>query len=512
MNWNGIYLPEESFTNLNGCPLNGDWSITVRDNLSIDDGYIFEWSILFDPLLNPNNETYLPSIVSGNWVPGSSASIVNTATLNVDTFAIVTSSAAGLLDYTFEVTDNFGCVYDTVAQVQFLGLPTIPSDASICDTAYNITGVNNALSGGVWSYNGPGTINFIPDNTATNPIVTTGTNGVYTFTFTDTQCALSDSFEINFIAHPVVQEDTMICSVEYGVIGTSSFNGGTWSYTGPGTATFSPSDTVENPVINVDIPGEYTFTFIDNQCALTDSFNVHFIPRPTIPSDLNNCDSEYQIAGATSFDGGTWSATGPGVTTFSPNDTTLNPLINVTERGRYTFTFTDKQCAIDTSFEYHFPFLVWATLDDAEFCVGDTTSLNATSPYPEATYLWSNGETTPTIIVGETGTYEVTVNGLCNSATDTSNINAIICKIDAHNVITPNGDGKNDFLMFDGIEHFPGSTLEVFNRWGKRIYKSENYNNDWSPTDVSAGTYFYVFNPGGKLEAETIPVSFTIFK
>ena len=59
MNWNGIYAPEQSFINLVGCPLNGDWSITVRDNLGIDDGYIFEWSILFDPIINIKSAAFI---------------------------------------------------------------------------------------------------------------------------------------------------------------------------------------------------------------------------------------------------------------------------------------------------------------------------------------------------------------------------------------------------------------------------------------------------------------------
>ena len=511
MNWNGIYLPEESFTNLNGCPLNGDWSITVRDNIGADDGFIFEWSILFDPLLNPNNETYVPSIVSGNWVPGSSASIVNAATLNVDTFAIVTSTAAGLLDYTFEVTDNFGCTYDTVAQVQFLGLPTTPSDASICDTAYNINGVSS-LNGGNWSYTGPGTINFIPNNLTENPIVTTGTNGLYTFTFTDTQCALDNSFEINFIPKPEVPENDSICGTDYNIEGASSYSGGSWTYTGPGTATFLPSDTIENPSIRVDTQGEYTFEFVDSECGLSNSFSVNFISKPIIPDNTTNCQNLFQITGASSFSGGEWSATGPGSVGFTPDSISQNPLFTVSERGRYTITFSDKQCEIDTSFEYYFPFKVYTSINDAEFCAGDTSRLDAYCNVPEATYSWSNGETTSSILVGFADNYEVTVTGLCNSVSDTAVVTTLECIIDAQNVITPNGDGNNDFLIFEGIEHFPGSKLEVFNRWGQRVYESDNYNNDWSPTDLNAGTYFYVFNPGGKLEAETIPKSFTIFK
>ncbi len=511
MNWNGIYLPEQSFTGLNGCPLNGDWSITVRDNLGTDDGYIFEWSILFDPLLNPNNETYVPSIVSGNWL--TAATIVNAATLNnPDTFAIVTSTTAGTHDYTFQVTDNFGCVYDTIVQVEFLGLPTVPNDTGICDTSFQIQGVTS-LAGGYWHLpTGPGTITFNPGDSVMNPLVSTGTNGIYNLTFTDIQCNLTDSFKINFISIPEVQPDTSICSSEYQIVGTSSYSGGSWTYTGPGTATFSPSDTVENPSVTVDTQGNYTFTFVDNECGLTNSFDVHFVPQPVIPSDITSCVDEYQMQGSTSVSGGVWSGTGPGTVTFLPSTTNPNPYFSLSERGRYTITFTDNECQKDTSFEYYYPLLVSASLEDKEFCLGDTASLFANSAVPEATYVWSTGESTPSIVVLRDGNYSVVVNGLCNKASDTAAVTTINCNIDAQNVITPNGDGMNDFLIFEGIEHFPNSKLEVFNRWGKKIYENENYKNDWSPTDVSEGTYYYVFTPGGKLQAEILPVSFTILK
>ncbi|MCF0070463.1 gliding motility-associated C-terminal domain-containing protein [Dyadobacter sp. CY261] len=55
------------------------------------------------------------------------------------------------------------------------------------------------------------------------------------------------------------------------------------------------------------------------------------------------------------------------------------------------------------------------------------------------------------------------------------------------NVITPNGDGKNDSF----IVPVASSSLEVFNRWGKSIFKSADYKNDWGK-DIANGTYLYV--------------------
>lgn len=43
----GTYTPFQSFNGFIGCPLNGNWTVTVTDNLSIDDGFIFDWSLNF---------------------------------------------------------------------------------------------------------------------------------------------------------------------------------------------------------------------------------------------------------------------------------------------------------------------------------------------------------------------------------------------------------------------------------------------------------------------------------
>src|SRR5690606_7195941 len=40
------------------------------------------------------------------------------------------------------------------------------------------------------------------------------------------------------------------------------------------------------------------------------------------------------------------------------------------------------------------------------------------------------------------------------------------------NVFTPNGDGKNERFVIGGLEKYPGSKLQVFNRWGGQVYRS----------------------------------------
>jgi len=70
---------------------------------------------------------------------------------------------------------------------------------------------------------------------------------------------------------------------------------------------------------------------------------------------------------------------------------------------------------------------------------------------------------------------------------------------------SPNGDGKNDLLVFRGLEYFSPATINIFNRYGTSVYESSSYLNDWDGTDIDShhplpdGTYFYVLTlPNGK--------------
>lgn len=77
-----------------------------------------------------------------------------------------------------------------------------------------------------------------------------------------------------------------------------------------------------------------------------------------------------------------------------------------------------------------------------------------------------------------------------NTSTDTKKI---IGNIKVPNVITPNGDGKNDVLKIEGIELYRENTLSIFNRWGNEVFRSSGgYKNDWSGEGLSEGTYYYV--------------------
>ncbi|HFC00055.1 MAG TPA: PKD domain-containing protein, partial [Phaeodactylibacter sp.] len=134
----GNYNSFEPMSNFLGCPLNGEWTIHVEDLWEHDNGFIFEWSIAFNPSLYPNIETFTPQIVNYHWV--SNPSIFYQTN---DSIAAAPQNA-GTASYTFEIEDEFGCAYDTSLFITVLP-PNHPDcfscpepeqnlqDTSICD-------------------------------------------------------------------------------------------------------------------------------------------------------------------------------------------------------------------------------------------------------------------------------------------------------------------------------------------------------------------------------------------
>ncbi|MES2387987.1 MAG: gliding motility-associated C-terminal domain-containing protein, partial [Bacteroidota bacterium] len=61
-----------------------------------------------------------------------------------------------------------------------------------------------------------------------------------------------------------------------------------------------------------------------------------------------------------------------------------------------------------------------------------------------------------------------------------------------YNVISPNGDSLNSSFYIRNLELYPNSQLTLFNRWGKEVYSSDNYLNNWSGADMPSGVYYYM--------------------
>lgn len=121
----------------------------------------------------------------------------------------------------------------------------------------------------------------------------------------------------------------------------------------------------------------------------------------------------------------------------------------------------------------------------------DGTPLNAQA---DSSVVFTNG-TGSLYVWGRNSTTTVVVTDECGSTTEVDVISEA-CETIIPNIFTPNGDGENDRFVIEGIEGYPGSSLQVFNRWGTEVFFDPNYDSTWKAEGLSEGTYYYVFQRG----------------
>ncbi|TSA24515.1 MAG: PKD domain-containing protein [Bacteroidetes bacterium] len=131
---------------------------------------------------------------------------------------------------------------------------------------------------------------------------------------------------------------------------------------------------------------------------------------------------------------------------------------------------------------------------DTIFPAGDSVIATVVGNFDSI--FWSTGERTTSIIIRESGYYFVQafLNG-CYGEQFFS-----VTAVEDHTVrimtvITPNGDGFNDrWEIFNLVEIEP-CAVDIFNRWGQKVFSASPYNNDWDGTDqgrqLSNDTYYY---------------------
>ncbi|MBO9732725.1 MAG: gliding motility-associated C-terminal domain-containing protein, partial [Chitinophaga sp.] len=100
-------------------------------------------------------------------------------------------------------------------------------------------------------------------------------------------------------------------------------------------------------------------------------------------------------------------------------------------------------------------------------------------------------------------TYQVTVTNTAGCS-NTNSINIAVVadfKVASNNILTPNGDGKNDKWIIHNIDSYPNNEVKVYDRTGRIVFQRRNYNNDWDGTinghPLAEGTYYFILTISG---------------
>lgn len=218
---------------------------------------------------------------------------------------------------------------------------------------------------------------------------------------------------------------------------------------------------------------------------------------------------------------------------------------NLAADGSYTLRITDsKGCVHDTTFRVKTRKLneiVISASPDTVFISNPTvtfTAENLSDPFI-TNYLWRFGDgdsvNTPLASIPhiyfnakefakEGGQeYTITLTVTNEFGCDTTLTYTILLReapVFVPNVFTPNGDGANDFfkVVRDDdktkiiTDEYLRLELVVFNRWGRKIYDSSNYQSDWDGGNAPDGVYFYVLKAIGFYKIDTYKGSVHILR
>lgn len=152
-----------------------------------------------------------------------------------------------------------------------------------------------------------------------------------------------------------------------------------------------------------------------------------------------------------------------------------------------------------TPVDYPYPKL---TADTIHLCTTDsfpTLQADVNQSAPRLSWYLNGSLISNATVVKptETGVYKLVAQGAYDLWLEKivviDNMAPLIYETIIPNVFTPNGDGHNDAFSILNIEHYPNSTLEVYTRWGRKVFSSTSYRNEWDGADQPDGVYYFVF-------------------
>lgn len=459
--------------------------------------------------LNGVDYNLLPDTI--HFLPGQS-SICFTVTPTADGLAegmediIITAQTINICGDTVLTT---GTIY--IVDAPDINITT--TDVTLNCPTSGIT-INSSASGGLAPYDFTW-VNMNGDTLANTQNYNTPVNQTDTFVVIVTDsCDLTTAYDtviITIATTPMTvsagNDITLNCPGQSTTL-ISTVNGGSPGYTfnwSPGNAS-TPNYTI--PSVN------QTTTYV---LSVTDQCNVTMYDTVTVfvnytPLNVigNSGDSVLQCEGNDHFiDIYTVVSDGTAPYSFSWSNSSTDSVVsvNITNPTTYIVTITDA-CnfsvtdTINFTFDPYTPMTLSLTGTDS-VCIGSSTPITALvndglAPY---SFTWADGNgftgsTNPinySSLIGGSQVITVTVTDQCGNAEQAQfPIEVIACEITIPNVFTPNGDGKNDYLVIENLEYYPDNKIVIFNRWGNKIFEKEGYKNDWDGDGHSDGTYFYI--------------------
>ncbi|MEI8204746.1 MAG: gliding motility-associated C-terminal domain-containing protein, partial [Bacteroidota bacterium] len=234
-----------------------------------------------------------------------------------------------------------------------------------------------------------------------------------------------------------------------------------------------------------------------NNCVDSATAIVTVHPNPTVTAN-----PDYICQGDTII----LTATGASTYLWSPGGSTSNPLIVMPNTSTvYTVTGTNSfGCTgIDTANAIVYPTpAIDFEANPWGIEVDNPITFTGSSDVPVSQWQWNFGDSftdnsgvVVTHAYASDGTFVVTLKVITDHSCKSAISHSVIIELGLQfpNVFTPNGDGVNDKFEIIGLKPNKENTLQVFNRWGKKIYEKASYDNSWTGEGAADGTYYFIF-------------------
>jgi|GEM_PF-4051423 len=316
--------------------------------------------------------------------------------------------------------EGFGSGFGSADNIKYKAIESCNLQASITPQ-----GSTTFCQGGSVTLTSSSGSSYLWSNGQTSQSITVSQAGSYSVQVTDNGCSATSASTI------VTVNPTPNTTITAN--GSTSFcSGGSVTLTAQGSGSYLWSNGQTSQSINVTQSGNYSVTVSNNGCSATSGVTTVTVnPTPTatiIPQ------------GATTFcQGGSVVLQASGGGTYQWSTGAQTQSINVNQSGNYSVTVTDGNGCQATSSATTVtvnstPNGAVTSNGSTTFCSGGSVTLTAQG---SGSYLWSNGQTSQSINVGQSGNYSVTVSN--NGCSATSGVTTVTVNPTPTATIIPQG-------------------------------------------------------------------------
>jgi len=410
--------------------------------------------------------------------------------------------------YTVQVTNASGCqsTLSAATPVTVNAVPVTPTITSGGPTTF-------CGGGSVTLSSSTGSI-YLWSNGATTQginVTTTGSYSVQLISATGCQSAASVATIVTVNALPstpaiTTESPTTFCEGDFVTLTSSPGIDYLWSN---GTATQS---------VNITAAGSYTVQVLSANGCKSASSAATAVTVNALPLITSGNSGPVCAGGALNLTGGPagmtiYSWTGPDEFTSIIQNPTVSANATSAMSGVYTFTETNAGGCISTAttsvtvnenpvafagpdLELKF---VFETQMSAELFPAETCEWSLIFGTGRIDDIHSPATGIKGLSIGENKFLFKVMNGNCVAD---AMVEIKVDDIIVPSVITPDGDGKNDYFIIGGFSE--RIELIIINKWGNREYTNDNYLNDWDGRNIKGielpnDTYFYILNFGNNI-------------